>query len=136
MDTEDFVTYEQALALRKLGFRERCYQHYDTSGIIQDNDVINNEVFQRIISSQLLVSHNSGVPKETCDASTLAQAQKWLKRYCNYYIEVTYDDDAYLYRYRIIRYGLKTYYKSESKYRPPEKALSAGITECLKLLNK
>lgn len=37
MNTEDFVTYQQALALKKLGFREKCLYHYNTLGILNPN---------------------------------------------------------------------------------------------------
>lgn len=146
MEKADFVTYEQALALYKLGFREECYQFYDTSGIIHDNKYVCKEVFQWVSSSILCVSNNTlaqgcklSVNKSICDAPTLAQAQKWLLKnksyFVNYYFSIgddPYQKDGYGYTITNI-----CSYKSASNfimYDTPEEALSAGIDECLKML--
>ena len=136
-DMGDFVTHEQALALKKLGFKERCYQHYNTKGVIQHNDVICNEVFQSVISSQLCQSHNNGVPKETCDAPTLAQAQKWLLKDKKRFVHVEPKPyENYKFIWFISSHNVPSTWdvRSHISYNSYEAALSASITECLKLL--
>ena len=128
MDTEDFVTFEQALALKKLGFKEKCDYIYR----FENNPLYSLE--ERIIRKEYCVSWNNY--RDCCSAPTLAQAQKWLHKNKRYYIEITYDELIYSYNYRIIRMGLKVLYKGNKNYNSPEEVLSAGITECLKLLNK
>ena len=39
MDKEDFVTHEQALKLKKLGFREPCLYFYDLEGRLCPNEI-------------------------------------------------------------------------------------------------
>ena len=135
MNNEDFVTYEQALNLKKLGFNEKCYQYYDTSGIIQDNDIICNEVFQSIISSQLLSSHNSGVPKDTCDAPTLEQARGWLREKMMVDIEIPMEphpDHVRTYNiYAICCTETNPFAIEGEGYNSYNEALSICITECL-----
>ena len=38
---KEFVPYEQALALKELGFNEHCFKVYDTMGFLQEESVMN-----------------------------------------------------------------------------------------------
>lgn len=146
MNKEDFITYEQAVKLKKLGFKERCYQHYDTSGIIQDNCYICNQVYQWVISSNLYISNNEytqrcglSSEKSICDAPTLAQAQKWLRKEKKLSVEpMSSDTDAQDWEYLLVdrRIEFANFHYNHKHYASYEEALSAGITECLKLLEK
>ena len=40
--TKEFTTYEQALALKELGFDEPCFKVYDTMGYVQDEQTMLN----------------------------------------------------------------------------------------------
>lgn len=128
MNSEDFVTYEQALALKKLGFREECLYYYNVYNIFSPN--LNYE--ENIDNvNDLLFSHNiHAAGKEVCDAPTLWEAQKWLRKEKGYFVEVRFMRmDAYTYEI----YG-KIHRSDYTVYPTPEEALSAGITECIKLL--
>ena len=133
MNTEDFVTYEQALALKKLGFDYKCnhfYHLYDDEEVISVSKVYENfNIYDRMWS-----------------APTLAQTQKWLREKKSLY---TFADGGVFDKGdRPIYYPVILDVANEhneistndniennwNKYYTPEKALSAAITECLKLL--
>ena len=81
MSIEDFVTYEQAVKLKRLGFKEECLYYYDEYDTIfancDDGDVSVDDLYY---------SYNSK-PSKLCDAPTLAQAQKWFREKKNLSIE-------------------------------------------------
>ena len=138
INKEDFVTYEQALALKKLGFKEECLYHYDHQMVIPNESKIDSaccyiplEEFYRSMNDKY--SKQYGI----CDAPTLWEAQKWLRKEKKYSVEIesflrhssswfcnieNFKDDK-----SIETYGL---------YKSYEEALSAGISECIKLLEK
>ena len=132
MNTEDFCTYEQALALKKLGFDERCLFHYigDKSSLTE-----NALWWNGIVSVDRLYKSYNKCRVCDCDAPTLAQAQKWLRNEKKFSVEVSslcitswfYDIDNLKDNKSFETYGV---------YKSYEEALSAGITECLKLLEK
>lgn len=109
--------------------------------------MICNEVFQCVISSQLLGSHNSGVSKETCDAPTLAQAQKWLREVkeidvlvfncsCGYGWEISKAGNEQSRGTTIMLYDDNGEDKDSGMWLSYESALSAGIDKALELLGK
>lgn len=63
---KDFIPYEQALALKELGFNESCFGWYDS----ENQDIIN---YDRTTNScgWLNGSH--------CSASTFSQAFRWFR---------------------------------------------------------
>lgn len=133
MNKEDFVTYEQALALKKLGFNERCLYYYNANEQI----VANERDYQEEVSvKDLYISYNSEYTSyNRIDAPTLAQAQKWFRQK-GYSIEAmlcvnkTYRCDIFsIEDFRHVSFKIM----DMTSY---EEALSAGITECLKLLEK
>ena len=73
MNTEDYVSYPIALALKKAGFDWKCGHYYCA---------FDNETDVRFWSIHPAQSQNGlRPPKDTevADAPTLAQAQKWLR---------------------------------------------------------
>ena len=83
------------------------------------------------------------------DAPTLAQAQKWLRKEKNVFIcplphtkfEENSEGEYEIVSYDMWYYDLWINGKDESplksnEFSTPEEALSAGITECLKLIEK
>lgn len=73
---EDFVTYEQAKALKELGFNWKCNHYYNTETkefIENHNDYSPEDSFSDCSSYD---NHNSCW--NCISAPTLAQAQKWL----------------------------------------------------------
>lgn len=116
MNTEDFVTYEQAVALKKLGFREDIEYYFSE--------------FKKITHSSCINNFNGGLC--IMSAPTLAQAQKWL-RSKGYSVEPR--SWARNYKFYIAQIETcRDITLSDSSYSSYEETLSAGITECLKLL--
>ena len=130
---EESVTYEQAQALKRLGFRDEVFAYYDEFGRLgvhaQTDYNVNWDYF--------------------ISAPTLSHAQKWLLS--NHKIFVTsdirfsnyrngdYSNPEYQYitvdmRKENVAYRIESDYNRGMLFNSPEEALSAGITECLKLL--
>ena len=63
--TKEFVPYEQALALKELGFNERCWGHY----------------WENLFYFGTTHSHPSTMPNspESCLAPTFSQAFRWFR---------------------------------------------------------
>ena len=126
MNTEDFVTFEQALALKKLGFCEEAIGKY----VDCPND-------PTLFNGMLYQSWN--LEKDEILAPTLAQAQKWLRKEEIYLIyEIGLGNEIHNAKFGYSAYNYKGYIVSNLSsgfiYDTPEEALSAGINECLKLL--
>ena len=136
MNNVDFVTYEQALALKKLGFREECYQFYDCVGDLCDNHRLSSEEMEILTSSNFCMSHNIGVIKENCDAPTLAQAQEWLR------VNKGFDISTYVHYCEKRRYDGQLKWEEDFRVRcilldredSPSQVISNAITECLRIL--
>ena len=78
MSHEDFVTYEQAVKLKSLGFDWFCNHYYDKSeeiGEYNDSSFSNYDNFNSIDFVEGIVS-----------APTLSQAQKWLREVKKIYV--------------------------------------------------
>ena len=120
MDNEDFVTYEQALALKKLGFDLKTEYYFSKLAGINFSNVPEN--------------FNNTFVNGVCSAPTLAQAQKWLRE-CKDLIVIPnpYRDCKrnVVWYFTIFNSGN---YKHSPVYNSYEESLSAGITECLKFL--
>ena len=68
---KEFIPYQQALALKELGFDEPCFKVYDTMGYLQDE--------QTMLNMEL----------DYCPAPTFSQAFRWFreKYYLHSYIK-------------------------------------------------
>lgn len=138
MNTEDFVTYEQALALKKLGFDEKCLFAYNENvTLIPHHYTCDGTVY----TTDLYCSSNKHYykDKDFCDAPTLAHAQKWLIKEKKYYVNPDADiSDVWLWEIVNLRNSnlicMWNQPNQHNHYNSYEKALSAGITECLKML--
>ena len=134
MKNKDFVTYEQAVALKKLGFREKCLCHYTFGEFVINNYVVNEEKDEYVYVDNLLDSLNTDTLGDNiCDAPTLSQVQTWLRKEKRYSVEELYDcDDKW--SYFIVKMSDGEYIKHISDFNSPEEALSAGISEAIKFL--
>lgn len=124
MNKEDFVTYKQALALKKLGFDYNCDYNYS-----EDKELYKYDYHSDFYSD---TSSDSDLP-----APTLAQAQKWLRKEKNLYVcvEIDITDTVNnIFYWTIYKLPYKKQIRKTRNFDSPEEALSAGITECLKLL--
>ena len=133
MNTEDFCTYEQALALKKLGFRENCLYHYNILNEFVPNNF--NAEDETVTVDNLYDSLNTNTLSDiVCDVPTLAQVQKWFRVRHEQSIEPKYD--SYQWWCCMTDVSTSEWYDLDESYYYYEEALSAGITECLKLFRK
>lgn len=123
MDTEDFVTYEQALSLKELGFDEFVLYKYEANTLITPNELIYRDY------------NDDYMYFNSCSAPTLAQAQKWLFEK-GYFVEVNWfcSNKTNYWWFNIVNLDLQNYYQDSKDYDSPSIALSEGITKCLKLI--
>ena len=80
--TKEFIPYEQALALKKLGFDEPCFGYYSEQGnyILEEGKVNSN-------------CNKPGMNSRYCTAPTYSQAFRWFREKYGYYYEIFVDDD-------------------------------------------
>lgn len=144
MNIEDFVTYEQALVLKRLGFKEPCLYYYFNYTLFS-NDVyahrIDRNSFRRRYSVDALnKTRNVSKEPKVCDAPTLAQVQKWLREkevFLFISLEVDSSEKSKFYWYiNDINGFIPDDLLPNNSFNTYEEALSAGITECLKRLEK
>lgn len=137
MNAEDFCTYEQALALKKLGFRESCLYHYNILNELVPNQF--NAEDETITVEDLYDSLNTDTKsKIVCDVPTLAQAQKWLRNGKGLSVEpfTSLKKGKYTFEIIYVETGFEYNSSKTSSYLLDsyEEALSVGIDVCLKLL--
>ena len=129
---EDFVTYEQSVKLKELGFDWKCNHYYDTSELI-------NECTDSNISNYNNFNGTSFI-EEISSAPTLAQAAKWLRTKIDIYVEIFYEkidiDKKIVDTWRTTINKMSTYYAETlmEKFHSHEEALSAGIDKALKII--
>ena len=131
---EDYVTYEQAVKLKELGFDWECNHLYSHRSSIDFIDLTYYNDFNTTDSSK------------DYSAPTLAQVQKWLREKHNIIILVetyfkNYMDGDYSkveFEYVIVSMNLNAARKSSSQddklFGTYEQALSCGIDKSLELL--
>lgn len=138
MSKEDFVTYEQALALKKLGFNEECLFHYEENNEIYPNGTTRNfgNTFEITCKHLYRIFNKDKSRPYYIDAPTLAQVQKWF-RSIGYSIEpLSVDKHEWLCPIAVYKGDKRDTIKMPNSYVSYEEALSAGITECIKLLDE
>ena len=141
-DMEDYVTFEQAQRLKKLGFDWKCNHYY------QDNDQsLHINFYENFNKHSKLNTEDEKLIKVTLySAPTMSQAQKWLREKHNTIILVdtyfkNYKDGDYSkaeFEYVIVYMNFNATRKGSSKddklFESYEQALSAGIDKALELL--
>lgn len=141
MTNEDFVTYETAKALKKIGFNWPC-SHYYTKGNAADNEVWLTSV---AFSPEDWNNGRNSEPaflKPLCSAPTLWQAQKWLRETKGIAINVIAHDggkyhwsEVFLPNFRESGYRWFDY-RVHPFFPTYESALSDGLTAALKLIEE
>ncbi len=117
---EEYVTYEQAVKLKELGFDWECNQYY----LSDYEDIINH--------TKGAYNHNdNGL---AYSAPRLDQAQKWLREKCNISIEIV-SISAHKWQIFLCRlYDTTSSVEHQMEYQETyELALSAGIDAALEL---
>ena len=79
MNTE-FVPYEQAVSLKKLGFSESCFAVYD-----------NQKWF--LVESKNSMSYELCEKTDVFPVPTFSQAFRWFREKFEYYVDLFVDDD-------------------------------------------
>lgn len=134
MDAKDFVTYEQAVALKRLGFDYSCdYYYIESAYTTFDRDG------ETHVKGELICRFSKYFSDGHCiKAPTLEQAHKWL-RSKGLWIETClepFNEEGWEFDV----FNLKDHYyysfSFSTVYGTYEEALSAGITECIKILEK
>lgn len=126
MSHEDFVTYEQAIALKKLGF-----------------DLYSDYIFtpEEKTCPKYILSYDYQGREGYVDAPTLSQVQRWLRKEKDLYLiwdmgqDRKHNSKFAWYVCDCHGYIIDTL-ADDFKHNTPEEALSAGITECIKILEK
>lgn len=135
MNTEDYVSYPLALALKKAGFDYPCYFYYTRK------DSPDDHVYSTT-SEEAPIDYNRSV-YAGCSMPTLAQAQKWLREKkkidvlvwncaCGYGWEVSKAENGT----GLILFDDKGDNKDSGCWTSYESALSAGIAAALELIEK
>jgi hypothetical protein len=74
---KEFIPYEQALALKKLGFDEPCFGYYRTT-LIPSNYTEYFLELERGMNDDFEDNRNYFLLEDTCSAPTFSQAFRWL----------------------------------------------------------
>lgn len=133
---EDFVTFEQAKALKELGFDWKCNHYYfmDWGELISYNPA---DIFDQLYVDFNNSSYWNNGESYTFSAPTLAQAQKWLREVKNIIVLATCSIDYeqghewYWFVDKDIHIGFP-----EQFYDTYEQALSAGVDKALDFLKE
>ena len=136
MNIEDFCSYEQALTLKKLNFKEKCLFYYGPDKVLYPNYTFNIDILKT--TDLYRCCNNSNDDNYPIDAPTLVQAQKWIRKKKNLSVEPFSSNEKGKYTYEIIYvdtgFDYKSYKTLSYRFNSYEEALSAGITESIKLI--
>ena len=125
---EDYVSYEQSVKLKELGFNWECNHFYD-----EDKELIKYDFHQEFYDEELYA--------DCILAPTLSQVHKWLREVHHidinidsvYHILDTGDEIMYGLRISNQRTFQREFYQNYNSY---EEALSIGIDKAFELLNE
>ena len=137
---EVFVTYEQALRLKELGFDRKCHYHYDTTAfkpVICPNYTANDGEGERWIYADDCNLYEDMNHCQYCSAPTLAQAQGWLREFKQIAVfsELEYIFGKYFYTIRELNGKYDDKVIAQEEHDSYDEALSAGITKAMELLS-
>ena len=126
---EHYCTYEQAVALKRMGFDWKCYQYYIK--FADDGSI-------RCWHANQMDNHNSRIPciKENviCSAPRLDQAAAWMREK-GVYVEPRFQYES-VFKTVIQSPKLQKYIVLENKFYSYEEALKYGLDVALELLGK
>ena len=138
----EFVTFDIAITLNEIGFKEQCLAYYD---VLDDVGILYNTQYTDDFSpcqyTDLLFSHNSGEGKQTddseycVDAPTISQVLNWLLTEKDIYIDIDCTcSDTFMFFYTIHKKGENTFEIigfNEELYVTPQETALAGIKHVL-----
>lgn len=135
MTHEDYVSFEQAKALKELGFDWECQAYFE--------DYV-DELNRHHRKFRFNAVANDMLHKDFCSAPTLAQAAKWLREVKCIIVHVFIDDNSdEPWSYEILSTKrdedgdwvyLVPQWDANFYSKEPEQALSAGIDRAIQIL--
>ena len=139
---EDFVTYEQAVKLKELGFNEPCNHLYDSIKILEENIEAAHKKVNECHIYTSYINWNSCDTSLFVAAPTLYQVQKWLMKEHNIKVIPNYvKNNFYTCKmFWVDSQGFEQFTQCEENpyvinLESYEKALSVGIDFAIKYLN-
>lgn len=120
MIQEDYVSYEQAVKLKELGFKDKCNAYYWTEDKAFD-------------CTNCIVHKNSDTCQTVVMAPSLWQAQKWLREVKRIIVEPHFQYES-VFRFVVQSESRCIYKLFDEHSKTYELALSAGIDAALGLL--
>lgn len=147
MNTEDYVTYDQAVKLKEMGFDWGCAYCYEKGRLTSNYNFVSEFLGfidnYKILTENLTYSVNKNCPNiDVFDAPTLSQAVKWLREVKGILVVCTPEEEYYNYNFKYLtgNWICELWRGKEDNWNPTEKvyqtyedALSDGINEALKL---
>ena len=133
---KEFCDYETSVALKELGFREKCPTYYDTEdnvGLLYNTQwALDNTPYQ---FTDCLESHNAYEGNSYVDAPTMWETQKWLREEIDI---IVYPEKNSFGWYCAIHnnIGKVHQFKYSEEYNTYEEALLEGIKEAVKILKE
>ena len=111
---KEFVPYEQALAIKELGFDEPCFGYYQKSAVIGDATILPIQIRNKASNFNDNEYSKMGVP--FCSAPLYQQAFRWFRE--KYWLDNAVLKDRYVIETREDLpswwyYGLNTYEEAE-----------------------
>ena len=125
---KEFIPYKIALALKEIGFDEKCFGFYEneilkpTSYVNDFNNGTNHNVdFDNVF--------------RTIKAPTFSQAFRWFREVYNIYVEISFNQKYENPRFGyIVRTKSTCFHTRDFPYKTYEEALEIGLQEGLKLI--
>ena len=141
MNTEDYVSYPIALALKKAGFEWPCHYGYSVKMRLEPEPSFGEPKMVHSKAPKNYNDNRKGIEKglEFCSAVPLWQAQKWLREKKNIEVNAVWsyeESDWFTYSSPMCRPQVMDSDVSDTPYSSYEQALSAGIASALELIEK
>ena len=127
---KEFITYEQALELKELGFDEPCFGFYTYKGEIRRYTSFDGELndFQTLKNSSITVGD------DWCTAPTFSQSFRWIREKYDLYVGADYWRFDSSIAYKIWN---KSTYQTMTEYPDTyEEAENACIDKLIELVKK
>ena len=129
---KEFVPYEQALALKELGFDEICFAHYCNGDLITKTAILKSSTM--LYYQQNNINPNNQYKHQNCTAPLYQQAFRWFREKYNIecYVNCYWSEEDSSKRtyYANYNYGSDIFFTIKTEFSSYEEA----ELECLKKL--
>jgi hypothetical protein len=118
---KDFTLYPEALELKQLGFKERCFGHY----------------WENLFYFKTTFHHPSTMPNspESCLAPTYSQAFRWFREKHNYHVIIDFNQSKNnKWYYGIIQIDHNISVSPDVEFETYEEAELAALKELIKTI--